>query len=176
MRHPSTKPRPVPQAFLHAPAPCPASLTDRRTCPARSYVQGAGLSHLQGGRHVSPQEFHRLLRAQEEISARRHRDHVDANAGEKEVGGRKSMARELNASADAADGDSDSEGKGGSQVEEEQRRGFGYKADARVEKSMVEENEEKEAVLLDVRNVYETSIGHFRCPSLAHFFCIILLV
>ncbi|CAM9815405.1 unnamed protein product, partial [Hapterophycus canaliculatus] len=131
--------------------------------------RGAGLSHLRGGRHVSPQEFHRLLQAQEDIAARRrpsrgtHRNRVDADDGREGMGGGVTLARASNtAAAAAADvGDDDGEGKRSCLVEERGRGGAGDEAAARGTGPPVTAEGEKEAVLLDVRNVYETSIGHF---------------
>ncbi|CAM9357250.1 unnamed protein product [Scytosiphon promiscuus] len=130
--------------------------------------RGAGLSHRQGGRHVSPQEFHRLLRAQEEIAARRqprggerNRDRVDTDAGAGGPGPKKTLARESNGSATAAvDDDNDGERKLSSQVEQ-RRQSASHEAAAPGGESPVAAEDDKEAVLLDVRNVYETSIGHF---------------
>ncbi|CAN0444756.1 unnamed protein product, partial [Ectocarpus sp. 12 AP-2014] len=176
-------------------------------------IRGAGLSHLEGGRHVSPQEFHRLL--QEGAARKRQADKVVSGEG----GGRVSSGGEpiaaapcgvvgfssLDAPAPADDRGGDlaeatptrrsghgtvvarAMKEGASTVSEDfagapapaaalatvgncLRGGEGDKGDkdvpgcsdsagANAEDATVAE--EKEAVLLDVRNVYETSIGRF---------------
>ncbi|CAB1109228.1 unnamed protein product [Ectocarpus sp. CCAP 1310/34] len=188
--------------------------------------QGAGLSHLEGGRHVSPQEFHRLL---QEGAARNRQAHKVA-CGER--GGRVSSGRESVAATAAAataaaaasggggvvglsslDAPTPADDRGGDLAEATPTRRSGHGtvvaratkegastvsdgcagapapvaalavvgkklrggeadkrdkdlpgcsdgAGANAEDATVAE--EKEAVLLDVRNVYETSIGRFR--------------
>ncbi|CAM9336948.1 unnamed protein product, partial [Ectocarpus fasciculatus] len=188
-------------------------------------ARGAGLSHLEGGRHVSPQEFHRLL---QEEAARKQQAHEVVRGKE---GGRVSSGRESVAAAGGGDGGSGSGGggvvdssspdaptpagdrggdlaeampprrsghgtvvaramkEGASAVSEgcaeapspatatstamvgkcgrggggnkgdEDVLGDGDSAGANAGDATVAE--EKEAVLLDVRNVYETSIGRF---------------
>lgn len=70
------------------------------------------------------------------------------------------MARSRNAGPAAAEEVLDGEKERGCQVERERGRSVGDEVAARV--GELAGDEEKEAVLLDVRNVYETSIGHFR--------------
>ncbi|CAM9976845.1 unnamed protein product [Ectocarpus sp. 4 AP-2014] len=189
-------------------------------------TRGAGLSHLEGGRHVSPQEFHRLL---QEGAARKRQAHKVACG---EGGGRVSSGRETVAATAAAatavaaggsggggfvglsslDAPTPADDRGGDLAEATPTRRSGHgTVVARATKegaSTVSEGcvgapapaaalaivgkslrggegdkrdkdvpgcsdsaganaedatfaEEKEAVLLDVRNLYETSIGRF---------------
>ncbi|CAM9305848.1 unnamed protein product, partial [Ectocarpus sp. 8 AP-2014] len=170
-------------------------------------TRGAGLSHLEGGRHVSPQEFHRLL---QEGAARNRQAHkvVCDEGGGRASSGKESFAAtagdvvglwSLDAPTPANDRGGDlaeatptrrsghgtvvaramnegastvSEGCAGAPaiVGKKLQGGEGDRGDkdvpgcsdsagANAEDATVAE--EKEAVLLDVRNVYETSIGRF---------------
>ncbi|CBN74575.1 conserved unknown protein [Ectocarpus siliculosus] len=178
-------------------------------------TRGAGLSHLEGGRHVSPQEFHRLL---QEGAARNRQAHkvVCDEGGGRTSSGKESVAAtaggvvglsSLDAPTPADDRGGDlaeatptrrsghgtvvaramnegastvSEGCAGAPapaaapaiVGKSLQGGEGDKGDKDVPPGCSESAganaedatvaEEKEAVLLDVRNVYETSIGRFR--------------
>ena len=178
-------------------------------------VQGGGLSHLNGGRHVSPQEFHRLL--QEEATRRRRRRPTRFSGGGDGGGGSEGApsVQESDAPAAAAaavghrrsgsgtppvavvcqadpparkpqeqrDGDrapteeavlpSESWGQDGESMADLRGGGGGGGGGGGNGEGNMDEagrsmpssstlSNEKEAVLLDVRNVYETSIGHFR--------------
>lgn len=172
-------------------------------------VRGAGLSHLQGGRHVSPHEFHRLL--QEETAGRRRRvtarriggggsegavslqEPSTANAAAAATAGRQrsdsgspplavvgqadTLARrppeqhtgqamppegvlllsESCRGAEARVVDTKGDGGDGREGDVDETGSIGASG---VPHSKL--SSDKEAVLLDVRNVYETSIGHFR--------------
>ncbi|CAM9760371.1 unnamed protein product, partial [Ectocarpus sp. 13 AM-2016] len=176
-------------------------------------TRGAGLSHLEGGRHVSAQEFHRLL--QEGAARKRQADKVvSGEGGERVSSGGEPIAAAAGgvvglSSLDAPAPPDDRGGdlaeatptrrsghgtvvaramkEGASTVSEgcigapapaaalaivgkRLRGGEGDKGDkdvpgrsdsagANAEDATVAK--EKEAVLLDVRNVYETSIGRF---------------
>ena len=180
-------------------------------------VQGGGLSHLDGGRHVSPQEFHRLL--QEEATRRRRRRPTRFSGGGDGGGGSEGAPSVQESDAPAAAAAAVGHRRSGSgtppvavvcqadppaRKPQEQRNGdrapteeavlpsesWGQdresvadlkgggggggggngegnmdeagKVDAAAGPSSSTLSNEKEAVLLDVRNVYETSIGHFR--------------
>eukprot|EP00903_Cladosiphon_okamuranus_P013386 g12474.t1 len=173
-------------------------------------VRGAGLSHLQGGRHVSPREFHRLLK--EETARRRQRAATHRIGGGGSVGAESVGEPTANAAAAATvagrmRSDSGSPpltsvaqaddlprrppeqhagqamppegalllsescggaGAGPKMVDTKDGDFDGREGDVGEAGSTGASgsppstlSNEKEAVLLDVRNVYETSIGHF---------------
>ena len=118
------------------------------------------LSLSRRGRHVSPREFHTLLQ-QAEGRLRQKQGHTLSTAAS--VGGRDSSSsplkatpgREVGGSEEDVEFQHDWEGK----VEQERGPDETGRGNGEVSPGEVE----KETVLLDVRNVYETSIGHFRC-------------
>lgn len=143
--------------------------------------QGEGLSPRNGGKHISPREFHEMLRTEAE------RCHQKVHSNE-QIRARTARARdpavsELLAEASSVDTISrngtkndprngreppgcDSEPSDGYVVEDEY---LGTACEKEIASATLGNTSpgggslpEKETVLLDVRNVYETSIGHFR--------------
>lgn len=116
-----------------------------------SLEQGAHVSPLQCGRHVTPQEFHDILRDEVRWHAQ-HRASLDGNGPRSYTGLPANSCEDepvqrrtgLNAPQEAF-------GCGGVALEASR----GDDSDG--------PRPRKDIVLLDVRNVYETSIGHFRC-------------
>lgn len=148
------------------PFPPPASLP----IPPPKY-QGADISPHQGGRHVSPEEFHGLLQAEAASNQRRSLLLRDRNETENGFGGPYfppenprdySRTNEGNRGAGGAlsgegAGRCDIDAGGGVSQKGTQDECLPASNDAREERGLG-----KDMVLLDVRNVYETSIGHFR--------------
>eukprot|EP00752_Nemacystus_decipiens_P009767 g8723.t1 len=159
-------------------------------------VRGAGLSHLQGGRHVSPQEFHRFLRDQTARQLQRATHHGGHGEGERlllssqpatddaaatatpTVAGRAdppAAIRQEQGNGEAMPSGGaiwPSEGYGEARERVVDRRGGGGGGAGEDDVDGARDagapassppvlSDDKEAVLLDVRNVYETSIGHF---------------
>lgn len=137
-----------------------------------SKCQGADISPRQGGRHVSPEEFHGLLQAEAASNQRRSLLlRGDRNEAETGCGGRcfspenpcdySRMNEGSRRASGALSGDGagrcDIDAGGGVSRKETQDEVFPASSDAREERGLG-----KDTVLLDVRNVYETSIGHFR--------------
>ncbi|CAM9225888.1 unnamed protein product [Laminaria digitata] len=118
--------------------------------------RGAGLSHQQGGRHVTPQEFHVLLRQEMARKQRLHEDMGSAGDEDSAGAGARVSSPELRGQGETEE----------VSVECKEKAGKGGGEEGRACESVAPALcEDKEAVLLDVRNVYETSIGHFRADG-----------
>lgn len=150
--------------------------------------KGAGLSHIDGGRHVSPHEFHRLLKIEEARSRGPYENAEDSSlptdnsdclpssdvfdeplptsdgsdchtVSTRVIDTEDSHSKDENFSLEAHKGLVENQ-RAVLHCGEEQGQTPGERSMPAGTGAMGQLY--KESVLLDVRNVYETSIGHFR--------------
>lgn len=143
--------------------PIPSRKTTQTHNYCALYRQDEELSSTQSARHVSPEEFHRILWT--EAARQSHRERASSPKAEPvescECSKTSTATICRDKARDGAGSPIETTCTDDRQPEPEEKRPTPGSSTA-VAEHHEHFTEERTTVLLDVRNVYETSIGHFR--------------